>query len=524
MAPHPPDRAAAHADRVAPPVDRVAPQADRVAPQAVRLGARDTTRHTTDAHSRARQDAPRRPRDPAPLQSITDRLADLLDRDDLIDTLHFGWMGRPYAKATLAVMEKTAAVLEHDAELRAAGRRGITDTRRQAMLAWWHDACARVGATEPSTDFRPHRMRVTPAILGPAGFRRHADDPGADINHNGTTPGEHRAAASITPARNTHAADRRNLTPGQRAVAAGNPNLAARQRAVAAGNRNVTPGQRALSAGGRDTVYRPIYAFLDAATVTRRDDVLGDFDRLVSIGMRVYARYADTPTSHANNDPKRLARPDDAAILLARADALGIGVVWVVGRGTGRTPPHANGNPSNPGGAAVRPITLRALLADTAPAPAIHARTAVRPDGTAGSHDNASTTLPVDMSVARLDEAPDAWPDDGAIDAVVDPVGGESWAASLARRALARGMRGGRTYAVIGWTPPLRSDTRPGVATPADLSPVDTAMWVHAADGQSLALMRGWRDVRPPPNPAPANPAPPNRARLNRTAPNRTAP
>ncbi|MCH7924983.1 MAG: hypothetical protein IIC51_05565 [Planctomycetes bacterium] len=61
----------------------------------------------------------------------------------------------------------------------------------------------------------------------------------------------------------------------------------------------------------------------------------------------------------------------------------------------------------------------------------------------------------------------------------------------IARHALARGISQNGRFVTDGWTLPH------GVEPKSDQpSEVSAAMWVAALDGQSLGLIRGWRDLR----------------------------
>ncbi|MCH7808620.1 MAG: hypothetical protein IIB60_05295 [Planctomycetes bacterium] len=75
--------------------------------------------------------------------------------------------------------------------------------------------------------------------------------------------------------------------------------------------------------------------------------------------------------------------------------------------------------------------------------------------------------------------------------AIADPTYGESWPASLARRALARGASRRSRFPMVNWVAPS-----PRSAPAHRAAGVSAAMWVHALEGQSLGLLRGWRDLR----------------------------
>jgi hypothetical protein len=76
---------------------------------------------------------------------------------------------------------------------------------------------------------------------------------------------------------------------------------------------------------------------------------------------------------------------------------------------------------------------------------------------------------------------------------ISDPSGGEAWAASIARRALARAMTPAGSFALAEWIPPHE---------PGDgLDPVDRvrlAAWLHTLEGQALTVVSGdWEARRP---------------------------
>ena len=178
----------------------------------------------------------------------------------------------------------------------------------------------------------------------------------------------------------------------------------------------------------------PLYAFVDRATLTRHDDSFGDLDLLAAMGMRVYPRMASD-----------LLDPDSADVTAARAAALGMAAVCI----------------------------------------------------TAGKDDEATviagsggevTTIRVASLRDLLEGMPNA---SGPLCALTGPVIGESWAASLARRAVARGVLDYDRYVTVDWSPPtIRGGSADRTAATA------AAMWVHAIEGQSLGLLPGWRDLR----------------------------
>lgn len=94
------------------------------------------------------------------VESLTQRLDEYTSGGDLLDSLHFGWFDRPYARATLATLFKTSAVLRREVRLRDAGNGAISKATLDVILRWAEDADDRVLADEPDPRFRPHRVRV----------------------------------------------------------------------------------------------------------------------------------------------------------------------------------------------------------------------------------------------------------------------------------------------------------------------------------------------------------------------------
>ncbi len=294
---------------------------------------------------------------------LADRVEELAGTHGLLDTLHFGWFDRPYARATLAVLVKTTSALRREARLRRRGNGAIADASVRAMLAWSDTALAGVLESQTDPEFRPHRLRVTDA----------------DVRD-----------ASATSA---------------------------------------------------------LFGFVDRATSTRLHTTFGDLDLAAAMGFRIYPRL-----------DLELSREDAGALCAARANALGMATIVVEA-----SPVAANRSPSRPttslsieensiGQALViRPVSLRELLEHVS-------------DSTGRSK----------RSVA-----------------IVDPPFGESFASSLARRALARGTLGGKRYVAADWTSPIVPDV--GQVSTGSAA---AAMWVHAIDGQSLGLLPGWRDLR----------------------------
>lgn len=283
------------------------------------------------------------------IRQVRSHVSQLAGDDELLDSLHFGWFDRPYARATLAVLAKTAAVLERELQMRQAGNDAIADERVSAMLIWTQDALSRVSSAGSDDGFRPHRLRVT---------------------------GEQLAKLSALPA---------------------------------------------------------LYGFIDSCTSTHHSPEFGDLDILAALGARIYPRIS------------RTASIDDA--IVARAARLGMAAVNVQ-HPRGGTSPHANPIEHV---LSVRPATLAELIT-----------------GAGLGHGKNRETF-----------------------AVIDPAGGETIAASLARRALARGATQSRHSVATGWMPPWTATT-----TSNRLRATAAAMWIHAIDGQSLGLLRGWRDLR----------------------------
>jgi hypothetical protein len=181
-----------------------------------------------------------------------------------------------------------------------------------------------------------------------------------------------------------------------------------------------------------------LFGFIDRATATRHEEHYGDFDLLACLGLRVVGKGGFTSLV-----------PDDWRSLLRHADALG--VAMTVDR------------PQSPGWGAAETGAVAPAI------PVIPGQLAdfVRPQHQAAAGD--ATVVP----------------------AITDPAAGESWPESLARRALYRGATGCDGAVVVGWSPPRRNWDTEDLADQVRL-----AMWVHALDGQRLALLEGWRDLR----------------------------
>ena len=186
-----------------------------------------------------------------------------------------------------------------------------------------------------------------------------------------------------------------------------------------------------------------LFAFVDRATATRSHRSFGDLDLLAALGSRVYARLG-----------RDRSGGDLEHTLVERAHALGIAVV-------------------------VTSSPLSSAAVDYPPLD--FTRSADQP------------TLQVEpWSLRMFWEASANIPNTPARSvAVMDPPFGESWGSALARRALARGVLARTRYVVDGWRPPATGQSyvdRAGLTA--------AAMWVHALEGQSLGLVRGWRDLR----------------------------
>ena len=76
----------------------------------------------------------------ARVSQLQERVTELAGDDDLLDTLHFGWLDRPYARATLAILVKTTSMLEREVYLRELGNGAIDDATVRNMLLWSRSA------------------------------------------------------------------------------------------------------------------------------------------------------------------------------------------------------------------------------------------------------------------------------------------------------------------------------------------------------------------------------------------------
>ena len=170
-----------------------------------------------------------------------------------------------------------------------------------------------------------------------------------------------------------------------------------------------------------------LFAFVDRATATRCHRSFGDLDLLAAAGSKIYARLdRDFPGGEIEHT------------LVDRAHGLGMATVVTIDQAPIAAPRYdaARAESSSPGRHALHvvPMTLRALC-------------------------ERATSLHYAS---------------GQTAALVDPPFGESWASSIARRALARGVLIRTRFLADGWSPPS----------------------VRAVEGQSLGLVRGWRDLR----------------------------
>lgn len=196
----------------------------------------------------------------------------------------------------------------------------------------------------------------------------------------------------------------------------------------------------------------PLFTFVDGTQLAPRDPALGDLDILAALGQRIYAC----------GDPwwSTVAKFETRA---RRAEALGIMVVDAVPAGmAGRCESCLLGNSPR------WPELLQCVA----------------------WMDFTNLLNGGDLlESSEFTELP----------AVLDDPNSESLSASLARRAMARGVTGRSTYAAYGWTPPMPEDVSNRGAV------VSAAMWVETLDGQRLTLLESWRDVHAkywPPRPS----------------------
>lgn len=188
----------------------------------------------------------------------------------------------------------------------------------------------------------------------------------------------------------------------------------------------------------------PLIGFLDGTRLAPQHAAAGDLDVLASLGQRFYARPLDSRLDG-----------QDAEMTSRRAEALGMTVFDItplVGRSAWKCGNHWD---------YIRPLwrDRDRYVAYTGPA-----------------------TLPM-----REDD----WSrGDSLLPAVEDTKNGESLAASMARRAMLRGVMETSTYAAYRWTPPILE-----AAPQHTQASLAAALWVQALEGQRLALVDGWRDA-----------------------------
>ena len=92
---------------------------------------------------------------------LSHEVASLAGTDDLLDSLHFAWFDRPYARATLAVLVKTSVALQREVRLRDRQSGAISDARVRQMLDWCDQAVDRVRSGSRSISFRPDRLNLS---------------------------------------------------------------------------------------------------------------------------------------------------------------------------------------------------------------------------------------------------------------------------------------------------------------------------------------------------------------------------
>ncbi len=191
---------------------------------------------------------------------------------------------------------------------------------------------------------------------------------------------------------------------------------------------------------------RPLIAVLDEATETAASGAYGDLDLIAALGVRVCARRAP---AKADSPP-----PGDSPIL-RRADALGLSVVQVESSAepmrSGDPPTSASSTPRMRSTPRLRPVTLLDVLSG-----------------------RATVSRSADSGEVRL--------------ALRDPAGGESPAAAIARRSLARSISNDGRFIVHGFQPLRAADGR----SASEMIPA--SMWIAAAEGMSLGTITGWRD------------------------------
>jgi hypothetical protein len=175
----------------------------------------------------------------------------------------------------------------------------------------------------------------------------------------------------------------------------------------------------------------PLFGFVDRASFTRHDHWFGDLDVLACCGFRVYAR------------PPRVASPADIR-RIERQRCVSLGLIEVRIAEPDQPPDSRYFD--------LQPVPLADFLQRSG-------------SGNAGT---------------------------GAdVVALIDPPDGETWAESVARRALYRGATRGDRPVVYGWEVPRSNASRRHRS-----ERFRAAMWVHVCEGQKLALLEGWRDLR----------------------------
>ena len=95
------------------------------------------------------------------IQTLNERVTELAGKDNLLDTLYFGWSDRPYARATLAILIKVAATLDREVDCRGHNNGKIDDATVESMLQWADGAMQRAIQSQPTDGFRPHRIGIT---------------------------------------------------------------------------------------------------------------------------------------------------------------------------------------------------------------------------------------------------------------------------------------------------------------------------------------------------------------------------
>lgn len=188
-----------------------------------------------------------------------------------------------------------------------------------------------------------------------------------------------------------------------------------------------------------------LLGIVDESTATRLHPTFGDLDLIAAIGVKVYGRPARIGEFEAID-----------ATTAARAAYLGM----LPAQST-ETPSSAAHGPSDDGAG----------------------------EGMSPSVSGSSVVRIRSYSLREMIEDPES-PSRPSIRAVSDPYGGEPVGCAVARRALFRGVFGGSSPATDGFLPPR------GVSRDRAGDAMAAMLWAEAADGQTLALLRGWRDLR----------------------------